>query len=398
MSVHSQSFIRATLFTALSLVLLNAAPLRAQNIFDAQRVEFTPSSDNNTNGTDGTPLVTKYTLTVYLAGGSTAFATADLGKPTPDPDGFMRVNFSTLLTTPLQSGVIYESTVSAVGAGGSAESARSNTFELTTTCISTLASSSSSVGAAATTGSVGVTATCGWNAVSGASWITVTSGASGTGNGSVAFSIAANALTSTRSGTLEIAGNVFTVNQAAASSCSPSLGSTSATVAAGGGTGSVFVTAGAGCNWTAVSNNASWLTVTSGTPGSGSGTVDYSAAPNLTGASRTGTITIAGTTFTVTQTACGFTVAPGSLSVGPSASTGTLTLTTSIGCTWTASSTATWVTVPASGSGTTTLTYTVAANTSAPARNATLTIGGKPVSVLQAGLPPQAPTNLKVIR
>ena len=62
------------------------------------------------------------------------------------------------------------------------------------------------------------------------------------------------------------------------------------------------VTAGNGCAWTAVSNNT-WLTVTSfggGIFSGGDSTVSYSVSAN-TGADRTGTITIAGKTFTVTQ-------------------------------------------------------------------------------------------------
>lgn len=41
------------------------------------------------------------------------------------------------------------------------------------------------------------------------------------------------------------------------------------------------------------------LTVTSGSPGTGSAPVTYTAAPNLLTTDRTGTITIAGQTFTV---------------------------------------------------------------------------------------------------
>ncbi|MGB8511033.1 MAG: M36 family metallopeptidase [Pyrinomonadaceae bacterium] len=82
--------------------------------------------------------------------------------------------------------------------------------------------------------------------------------------------------------------------------CTFSISPTSASVAAGGATGSVSVTAGAGCNWTAVSN-ASFITITSGASGTGSGTVGYSVSANTASTSRTGTATIAGQTFTVTQ-------------------------------------------------------------------------------------------------
>jgi uncharacterized protein (TIGR03437 family) len=73
-------------------------------------------------------------------------------------------------------------------------------------------------------------------------------------------------------------------------------------VAAAGGTGSVTVTALAGCAWTAASNN-SWITVTSGRSGVGGGTVSYSVAANNSSIPRTGTMTIAGQTFTITQAA-----------------------------------------------------------------------------------------------
>jgi len=49
---------------------------------------------------------------------------------------------------------------------------------------------------------------------SNATWIGVTSGASGTGAGPVQFSVEANATGAARSGTITIGGQVFTVNQA----------------------------------------------------------------------------------------------------------------------------------------------------------------------------------------
>lgn len=82
--------------------------------------------------------------------------------------------------------------------------------------------------------------------------------------------------------------------------CTYSINPTSASAAAGGATGSVSVTAGTGCNWTAASN-ATFITITSGASGSGNGTVAYSVAANTATTSRTGTLTIAGLTFTVTQ-------------------------------------------------------------------------------------------------
>lgn len=84
--------------------------------------------------------------------------------------------------------------------------------------------------------------------------------------------------------------------------CTFTVSPTSQSFASGGGSGSVTVTTQSGCSWTAASN-APWITITSGTSGIGSGTVNYSVAANTSGMSRTGTLTIAGQTVTVTQTA-----------------------------------------------------------------------------------------------
>jgi hypothetical protein len=83
--------------------------------------------------------------------------------------------------------------------------------------------------------------------------------------------------------------------------CSYVIAPTTATVSAFAGSGSVTVTAAAGCLW-AASSGADWITVTSGGSGSGNGVVKYSVAPNTNAVARMGTMTIAGHTFTVTQT------------------------------------------------------------------------------------------------
>jgi Zn-dependent metalloprotease len=101
--------------------------------------------------------------------------------------------------------------------------------------------------------------------------------------------------------------------------CSFSISPSSASFAATGGTGNVSVSAPAGCNWTAVSN-ATFITVTAGSSGSGSGTVSYSVAANAGTTSRTGTLTIAGLTFTVTQAGIGGGI---NLIVNPGFETGT---------------------------------------------------------------------------
>ena len=79
--------------------------------------------------------------------------------------------------------------------------------------------------------------------------------------------------------------------------CTLSISPTSESFTRTGGTASVSVSAGAGCPWTAVSN-VSWITVTGGSSGTGSGTVNYSVGPyGGPPKKRAGTMTIAGQTF-----------------------------------------------------------------------------------------------------
>ncbi|MGO8754313.1 MAG: BACON domain-containing protein [Gallionellaceae bacterium] len=79
-----------------------------------------------------------------------------------------------------------------------------------------------SASAGAAIGNINVTAGtgCAWTAASHASWIAVTSGASGNGNGAVGYSVTANTGTGSRIGTLAIAGLTFTIIQNGTSSVS----------------------------------------------------------------------------------------------------------------------------------------------------------------------------------
>jgi hypothetical protein len=62
---------------------------------------------------------------------------------------------------------------------------------------------------------------------------------------------------------------------------------------------SALVTSGNGCNWVAVSNDG-WVSITSGSAGAGNGTMTFTVTQNA-GAYRTGTITIARQTLSVSQ-------------------------------------------------------------------------------------------------
>ena len=111
------------------------------------------------------------------------------------------------------------------------------------------------------------------------------------------------------SGCDSTSGNTCTVSMTTSKSVTATFGSCTYQISpasqsfnSSGGSGSVSVTTSAGCPWTA-SDALSWLTITSGSSGTGSGAVIYSVPANTGTSSQTGNITIAGLTFSVIQAA-----------------------------------------------------------------------------------------------
>jgi hypothetical protein len=176
--------------------------------------------------------------------------------------------------------------------------------------------------------------------------------------------------------------------------CGYALSSTGQTVPATGGGGSVDVTTGAACNWTATSDSA-WLTLNTGsTSGTGPATVSFTAATNPNSSARTGTLTIGTQTYTVTQagSTCTYSILPTSQFFTYTGGSGTVNVTTLGGCNWTATSNAPWLTITggSSGSGSGPVTYSVASQSSAHvSRTGTLTVAGQTFTVTQEGLAAQ---------
>jgi len=148
---------------------------------------------------------------------------------------------------------------------------------------------------------VAAPAACNWTASSGASWIMITSGLNGTGNGSVSLVVQANSSSAARSGTLIIAGRTVSISQEGSQgSCSYLLDPTAEVISAEGGIKTASVTSASGCQWQATSN-VEWITITSGATGSGNGTVSYLVASNPSSNKRKAKLTIAGIVLTVKQ-------------------------------------------------------------------------------------------------
>ena len=223
---------------------------------------------------------------------------------------------------------------------------------------------------------------CPWVSGTNVPWIRIIQGASGAGPGVVTFAVDPTT-GPVRRGTVRVADSPFTVEQSPG--CSFQVAPTTLSVSAAGGTGTIAVTAGPGCAWTAASG-APWITVTGGPSGTGDGTVTFSAQAT-SGPARSGTLTVANQTVSVNQTTgCAVTISPESQSFTPSGGTGDVAVTAPTGCAWAATSNAPWLTITqgSSGSGNGTVRLSVAGNTG-PARSGTLTIGGRTLTVNQAG-------------
>jgi hypothetical protein len=166
-------------------------------------------------------------------------------------------------------------------------------------CAYTLAPASADAGPAGIDGSVSVhtDAGCRWTAVSDAAWLTLATATASRGPGTVQYQASPNISSSTRTGHITVADGVFTIRQAA---CSYAIDPASESYEARGGTGGITVRTQSPCRWSA-GTNVSWIELTSGGGGSGDGRVAYEVRPNSNIAARTGTITVAGESFTVAQ-------------------------------------------------------------------------------------------------
>jgi hypothetical protein len=207
---------------------------------------------------------------------------------------------------------------------------------------------------------------CAWTATaSDSSWITVTSGASGTGIGAVSLTLAANSTGATRTGSVNVNGQSFTITQPDSSCGFASLVSNT-TLPAAGGTFPFTISAAPGCPWT-VTPLSPVVSVVSGGSGIGQGTVTLSLAPNGGPQPLTANVLVNLRQVSLHQASgCQFSVSPAAL--GNAAGSGTLAVIgTPAGCSWSnVSSSDPWLSVSRNGSDSGTVLYTVQANTGAP--------------------------------
>ncbi len=181
---------------------------------------------------------------------------------------------------------------------------------------------------------------CAWTATpSDSSWIAIQSGAAGTGSGNVTVAVTRNTTGSTRTGSVNVNGQSFTITQPD-STCSYSVPVSRPLAPASGGTMPFAVTAPPGCPWTLVSGSPV-VTVVSGS-GTGNGTATLSLAPN--GAARLVSVHLQlnGDDYGLSQaSACQYSVSPSAFS--NAAGSGTLAVTSNLAaCQWSVSSDVEW--------------------------------------------------------
>jgi mannan endo-1,4-beta-mannosidase len=245
----------------------------------------------------------------------------------------------------------------------------------------------------ATSSAVAVTANVSWTVTDDQTWITATP-VSGANNGSFTVSATVNTGTTSRTGTVTVAGGGLTrtvsVTQAAPTANNLALSQTSLSFASAAASSAVNVTA--NVSWT-VTDDQTWLSA-SPTSGSNNGSFTVSATANTGTTSRTGTVTVTGggltRTVAVTQagtTASTLTVSATSLALASGASSGTFSITSNVS--WTVTDDQTWITVsPTSGVSNATVTVSATANAATTSRSGTVTVSGgsitRTVAVTQA--------------
>lgn len=243
-------------------------------------------------------------------------------------------------------------------------------------------------------GMIAVTATpdLPWAATSGANWLTIYAAtANGAGNGNVVYSASPNPTLSKRTGKITItpekasgmAAKTHTVTQPAAVAA---LSSKGYEFEAAGESCSVDVSVANIVQWS-VSESIDWITVNGSTSRTGPGTVVIQAAANDTVYPRSGTVTIAGKTFSVSQKARGVELEYDTKLFGTDGGSESISIHPDGNVSWTAvASDATWITIfqGDSGTGDGEILYIVAPYVgNGAARTGWITVGDKKVYITQ---------------
>jgi hypothetical protein len=221
-----------------------------------------------------------------------------------------------------------------------------------------------------------------WAATSSDPWLQITTPTSGSGSTTVAVFASANPFVAPRTAAITIAGKTFSVTQAGVGA---TVDYQDQVLGTDGGSISIDVTTSSGAQWTAVSH-VSWLTVAIGQAGTGSGNTFIVADPIIdTSRSRTGSITVAGEIFYITQRGYGLSINPPVAEVGSNAAAGEVGVAAPLSAIWEAIVTESWITIlgNTTGVGDGILRYSVTENTTGSTRTGRIVIAGETYAITQ---------------
>jgi hypothetical protein len=211
----------SNVFALAALVVGCAAPVHAQTTINPRMVRFRASSDHDTVGSNGHPVVSAYELEIYRVGATKPSLVLDLGKPGPEPDGYIVANFANLIAAQPFPGETLLATVVAIGPGGTSRSNLSNEFVFNT-CGYTVSPAEQALSGSGGAGSFAVRAdsACEWSMTTEAGWISLDGPTTGRGSAAFAFRAGPNMGAEDRTATIYVADRVVTVTQAGRSKSS----------------------------------------------------------------------------------------------------------------------------------------------------------------------------------
>jgi hypothetical protein len=272
-------------------------------------------------------------------------------------------------------------------------------------CSFTVSPQTAAFGSDGGQGSVNVTAAagCGWVANTSESWLTITGGGGGQGDGSVVYTVAKQTTADVRIGTIHVAGvDVRVVQSGDVLLCQYSVAPVTFNPCMPASTLTTTVTTGLSCPWTA-SASVSWLAIGTGQAGSGSGTITFSTSENYD-APRTGAIMVRwpaptqGQNVQIAQAGCMYAVSRSAFMFGAEGGSGTFNVLQQSdpytcggalqdGCIWTATADVPWIVITSTGprKGDDEVRFAVSANTTGATRSGAIRVKDKIVVITQSG-------------
>ena len=244
---------------------------------------------------------------------------------------------------------------------------------------------------------------CRWSAASDSLWVTIDSGAQGSGNGTVTYAVGSNTAASGRDAMISVADRSFEVRQAGnVTQCEYSLTPVQFDACMPAGTVQATLTTQASCPWTATPD-ASWITLPGGGSGSGPAVISLTFSENYD-APRNGLVMVrwptptAGQNIRVAQAGCTYGVSPSAFTVTSAGTSSSFNVVqqslpvtcggaTQDRCVWTAVSSVPWITITSSmpKSGDNPVAFTVQANGAPQPRTGQIRVRDQIVTVTQAG-------------